>query len=158
MSSVATTVGETGFVSIERSFFEWVLDSFEGFAHDVPGELHSSSHRRGVKVWYGSSVKEHYEAQLIRVDGDVALEIGFHAEYPKAEQNQAVLDAFIVAERHWREELGADAVAGVFLGADRWRRISEVWEAPDPDDPEATIEIGARLADYVLALEPIRAR
>ena len=43
-----------------------------------------------------------------------------------------------------------------FIGADRWRRISEVWEAPDPDDPETSIEIAARLADYVIALEPIR--
>ena len=41
---------------------------------------------------------------------------------------------------------------------DRWRRISEVWDAPDPDDPDATIEIAARLADYVIAIEPLRRR
>ena len=39
---------------------------------------------------------------------------------------------------------------------DDWRRISEVWEPPDPDDPDAPIEIAARLADYVDAIEPLR--
>ena len=59
-------------------------------------------------------------------------------------------------EDAWRPELGPAAVAGDFLGNDRWRRISEVWQAPDPDDPEATMEIAARLADYVIAIEPLR--
>ena len=62
-------------MSVERSFFEWVFDAFEGFAGDVAGELHSSSHRRGVKVWYDDDKKEHYEAQLIRgADGNASLE------------------------------------------------------------------------------------
>ena len=144
-------------MSVERSFFEWVFDAFEGFAGDVAGELHSSSHRRGVKVWYDDDKKEHYEAQLIRgADGNASLEIGFHAEYSKAEDNDAVLAKLAVVERTWRKELGAAAVAGKFLGNDRWRRISEVWDAPDPDDPEATMEIAARLADYVITIEPLR--
>ena len=148
---------------VERSFFEWVFDAFEGFAGDVAGELHSSAHRRGVKVWYDDALspntkgKEHYEAQLIRgADGDAALEIGFHAEYAKADENDAVMAKLAVDERTWRKELGKEAIAGEFLGNDRWRRISEVWEAPDPDDPEATMEIAARLADYVIAIEPLR--
>ncbi len=142
---------------VERSLFEWVLDAYEGFAHDVDGELRSSSHRRGLKVWYDDAKKEHYEAQLIRTaDGDVALEIGFHAEYPKVEQNDAVLARLVDRERSWRKALGDEPEAGEFIGADRWRRISEVWEAPDPDDPDAAIEIAARLADYALALEPLR--
>ena len=141
---------------VERSLFEWVLDAFEGFAHEVHGTVHSSSHRRGLKVWYGDAKKEHYEAQLIRLDGGVALEIGFHAEYAKPEENDAVLARLTAREATWRKALGDEPEAGEFIGADRWRRISEVWEAPDPDDPEASIEIAARLADYVLALEPIR--
>jgi hypothetical protein len=44
----------------------------------------------------------------------------------------------------------------VFLGVDRWRRISEIWEEPDPDDVDVAIEIAARLADYVSVLEPLR--
>ncbi len=141
---------------VERTLFEWVLDAFEGFAHDVGGELSSSSHRRGLKVWYGDAKKEHYEAQLIRTGDGVALEIGFHAEYSEAEENDAVLAKLVARERTWRRALGAEPEAGEFIGADRWRRISEVWEAPDPEDPDASIEIAARLADYVLALEPIR--
>ncbi len=143
-------------MTLERSFFECVLDAFEGFAHDIDGELHSSSHRRGLKVWYDGAVKEHYEAQLIRTTDGAALEIGFHAEYPKVEQNQAVIDRLVAVESTWRQPLGTDAEVGEFLGADRWRRISEVWDPPDPDDPESTIEIAARLADYVLAIEPVR--
>lgn len=141
---------------VERSLFEGVLDAFEGFAHAVDGELNSSSHRRGLKVWYGDAKKEHYEAQLIRTDDGVALEIGFHAEYSEVARNEEVLAGLLQKERTWRRSLGDEAEAGVFRGADRWRRISEVWDAPDPDDPESSIEIAARLADYVLALEPHR--
>lgn len=143
-------------MTLDRGYFEWVLDAFEGFAHEAPGELHSSWHRRGLKVWYGSAVKEHYEAQLIRTTDGAALEIGFHAEYPKVEQNESVIVRLVERESRWRDELGPDAEVGKFLGADRWRRISEVWDAPDPDDPESIVEIGARLADYVLAIEPVR--
>jgi len=143
---------------ISQGFFEWVFDAFEGMASAVDGELHSSSHRHGLKVWYDDAKKEHYEAQLIRVNtaGDVGLEIGFHAEYSKDDENQVVLDKLLGHEKLWRKELGDSAEAGMFLGADRWRRISEVWDAPDPDDPESTFEIAARLADYVMTLEPLR--
>lgn len=142
---------------IERGFFEWVFDAFEGFASSIDGELQSSSHRRGLKVWYDGAKKEHYEAQLIKLPGgNVALEIGFHAEHAQDDHNQALLDRLLTSEATWREQLGAEAEAAMFIGANRWRRISEVWDAPDPEDPEATIEIAARLADYVMALEPLR--
>ncbi len=150
---------------MDRSFFEHVLDAFESFVEEDLGEPQSSGHRRGLKVWFGpvggaapsahSSPREHYEAQLIRVDGEAALEIGFHAEYRTATENQAALDRLDRAPR-WRSALGEDAKAGPFLGKGDWRRISEVWEPPDPDDPEAPIEIAARLADYVNAIEPLR--
>lgn len=143
---------------IHQGFFEWVFDAFEGMASSVDGDLHSSSHGRGLKVWYDDAKKEHYEAQLIRINsaGDAGLEIGFHTEYSKDDENQLVLDKLLGYEKQWRTELGTAAEAGMFLGADRWRRISEVWDAPDPGDPEATFEIAARLADYVIALEPLR--
>ena len=124
---------------VERSFFDQVRDVFEGFVTDVDGKLHATAHPRGVKVWYDDSTREHYEAQLVRLDSDVVLEVGFHAE-----------------ESAWRRELGDEPEAGVFIGADRWRRISEIWDAPDPDDVDAAIEIAARLADYVSVLEPLR--
>ena len=143
---------------VERSFFHQVQDVFEGFVSDVDGELHATAHKRGLKVWYDDATREHYEAQLIRLDGGAALEVGFHSEYPKVEENEAVLARLLDEEPTWRLELGDDPEPGVFLGADRWRRISEVWEVPDPDDVDAAIEIAARLADYVTVLEPLRRR
>ena len=141
---------------MERSFFEQVLDVFEGVVADVGGELHSYAHRRGLKVWYDDATREHYEAQLIRVDGEPALEIGFHVEYPKVQPNEEVLDRLCVRERTRRQALGDEPEAGVFIGAETWRRSSEVWEPPDPDDIDAAIEVAARLGDYVFAIEPIR--
>ncbi|MEQ8839844.1 MAG: hypothetical protein RIB98_02610 [Acidimicrobiales bacterium] len=144
---------------MERSFFEHVLDAFESFVDDELGEPLSSWHRRGLKVWFDPAApREHYEAQLIRVDGEAALEIGFHAEYRTEAESQAVLDGFGTtgAPSAWRAALGEEAHAGPFLGNTTWRRVSEVWDPPDPDDPEAPIEIAARLADYVDAIEPRR--
>jgi len=141
---------------VERSFFQQVLDVFEGFVTDVDGELRSSAHRRGLKVWFDEHTREHYEAQLVRVDGEVGLEIGFHSEYPKAPANDEVMTAIAANEAAWRSELGEEPVAGAFLGSDVWRRISEVWDPPDDEDVDAVIEVAARLADYVVTLEPLR--
>ncbi len=123
---------------------------------DVDGELHASAHKRGLKVWFDEATREHYEAQLIRLDGQPALEIGFHAEHPKATENDAVLARLMSDESTWRADLGDEPVAGEFLGADRWRRVSETWGPPDPDDVDAAIEVAARLADYVTVIEPVR--
>ena len=144
---------------VEQSFFHQVQDVFESFVIDVSGTLHSTAHPRGVKVWYDDATREHYEAQLIRVDGNTVLEVGFHAEHPKVEKNEAVLNRLLAHEHVWRAELGGEPGVGVFIGVDRWRRISEIWEAPDLDnidDPDASIEIAARLADYVSLFEPLR--
>lgn len=92
---------------MERSFFHQVQDAFDGSVIDVRGARHSAAHPLGVEVWFDDSTREHYEAQLIRIDGTTVLEVGFHAEHPKV----------------------------------------------DPDDVDAAIEIAARLADYVSALE-----
>lgn len=143
---------------MDRTFFEHVLDAFEGFVDDALGQPHTNWHRRGLKVWFGDPTmvaREHYEAQLLRVDGDPSLEIGFHAEHHDPADNEAALRR-LLERPTWRAALGEEAEAGAFLGADEWRRVSEVWEPPDPDDPEAPIEVAARLADYVDAIEPVR--
>jgi hypothetical protein len=122
--------------------------------------VRSTWHRRGLKVWFGDSdsgaAREHYEAQLIRLDGEAALEIGFHAEHRREPDNEATLQRLAPHRKAWSRSLGDAAEEGVFLGMDGWRRISEVWPPPDPEDPEQTIEIAARLADYVDAIEPAR--
>ena len=69
------------------------------------------------------------------------------------------LKRLLAHEHVWRAELGGEIGVGEFIGVDRWRRISETWEAPDPDDidnPDAAIAVAARLADYVSLLEPLR--
>jgi hypothetical protein len=141
---------------VERSFFHQVQDVFESNALDVGGTLHATAHGRGIKVWYDDATREHYEAQLVRVDGTIVLEVGFHAEHPKVGDNEAVLNRLLDDEHVWRRELGGEPEAGVFLGVDRWRRISEIWEEPDHDDVDVAIEIAARLVDYVSVLEPLR--
>ena len=140
----------------EPRFFEVVRNAFEGFVAEVTGRRNIYVHNRGMKVWFDDDSREHYESQLIRVDGEVQLEIGFHAEHPKATQNDEVLGRLLAAEPVWRRELGDEAVAGDFIGRAGWRRISEVWPAPDSDVIDEAIEAAARLADYVIALEPVR--
>jgi|SRR4051794_5637583 len=141
---------------MEPGFFETVRDAFEGFVAGVDGRRNTYVHNRGLKAWFDDDTREHYESQLIRVDGEMRLEIGFHTEHPKPSQNDEVLRRLLTAEPVWRTELGDEAVAGGFIGRAGWRRISEVWPAPDPAIVDEAIETAARLADYVLALEPIR--
>lgn len=137
-------------------FFEQVLDVLAGSLPAEFGRAHSTAHGRGLKVWFDDSTREHYESQLLRVDGDVALEIGFHAEHPKIAMNQAAIDRLVGHESAWRAQLGDEAVLGEFIGKATWRRISECWPAPQLDDLDAAIEVAARLADYITALEPYR--
>jgi len=141
---------------MQPGFFEVVRDAFEGFVAMVPGRRNVYVHGRGLKAWYGDDTREHYECQLIRVDGEVLLEIGFHAEHAKAPLNDEVLRRLLAVEQEWRPTLGLDAVAGDFIGRGGWRRISEVWPEPDAADIDEAIEAAARLADYVVILEPLR--
>jgi hypothetical protein len=67
-----------------------------------------------------------------------------------------VLQRLLAVEPTWRPELGDDAVAGEFIGRAGWRRISEVWPPPDSELIDEAIDTAARLADYVIALEPVR--
>jgi hypothetical protein len=141
---------------VSDAFFDQVRDAFEGFVASLGRDLHTTAHGRGVKAWYGDATREHYEAQLIRTDDRAQLEIGFHAEYPKAKENDEVLARLIAREREWRPALGKEAEAGGFLGRNGWTRISEVWELPQFDAIDDVIDVAARLADYVHAIEPVR--
>ncbi|HEY4331286.1 MAG TPA: hypothetical protein VGM78_01900 [Ilumatobacteraceae bacterium] len=141
---------------MEPVFFEQVLDAVAGA---IPAELkpfRSTVHRGGLKIWFDEIGREHYESQLIRRDGDLVLEIGFHAEYPKVAANDAVLAHLARSEAAWRRVLGPDPVAGEFLGRATWRRISECWPAPELDDLDAAIEVAARFADYIVTIEEHR--
>ncbi|MCU1429560.1 MAG: hypothetical protein JWL83_3560 [Actinomycetia bacterium] len=149
---------------MEQSLFEEVGDALRGM---VPTELGSAQlhvRRYGIKLWFGAetSPREHYEAQLIGADAVddatvLAVEIGFHAEYPRLVDNEKVIAHLAGNEKRWRKIVGHEAVTGPFLGRpDVWRRISETWPDPDLGDPELAVELAARLTDYVAALEPVR--
>jgi hypothetical protein len=149
---------------VEQSLFEEVADVVVGLVPGDLGTVRSRARRFGIKVWFGPAAppKEHYEAQVIgadAVDGAMvlALEVGFHAEHPRASDNDAVIGRLLGAERRWRRVIGTEAVAGPFLGRpDVWRRISETWPDPDLSDADIALELGARLTDYITALEPLR--
>jgi len=149
---------------LEPHLFEAVADVLHGMVPRELGELRCRPRRYGVKVWFGTAepTKEHYEAQVIGPDAVdearvLALEIGFHAEHQRLDDNEQVLARLLEQERRWRRVVGDEADAGPFLGAaDRWRRISETWPDPDLDEDGLAFEIGARLTDYITALEPLR--
>jgi len=132
----------------------------------LPPELDEAkmrSHRYGIKVWFGSNepAKEHYEAQVVGARyvpeaSTLALEIGFHSENPKVEDNERTLDRLLASERRWRKDLGSDPVGGPFLGRESWRRLSETWADPDLSEPDMAVEVGTRLFEYISALEPLR--
>jgi hypothetical protein len=147
---------------VDPLLFDGVAEACRGMTPATLGPLHVRSHRYGVKAWFGSPtpVKEHYEAQVIgaqHVPGAtvLALEIGFHSEYPKVAENEAVIDRLRATESTWRKELGVDVVVGEFLGRDSWRRVSETWADPNLDDEELVLDLAMRLVDYFTALEPL---
>jgi hypothetical protein len=149
----------------DRSLFEDVADAMRGLVPDDLGVLRCTHHRYGIKVWLGPEKppREHYEAQVIgrehAPDASVlALEVGFHTEYPTEVDNDAVISGLLRSEQVWRPKLGEEAVVGTFLGhAAHWRRVSEIWSDPNLGDPELVFELAARLADYLTTLEPYRA-
>jgi hypothetical protein len=151
---------------VEQSVFEEVGAVLGGFAPVELGEYRHRAHRYGVKVWFGPSTapREHYEAQVVGADADksaklLAIEVGFHSEYPSAIENDAVIAHLLANEKQWRRTVGKEAFVGDFLGrADRWRRVSETWPDPDLGDGTLVIELATRLTDYITALEPVRRR
>ncbi len=151
---------------MELALFDEVGEVLRGLVPPELGEIRARSHRYGIKVWFGAAKpdREHYEAQVIaahHVDeaSVLALEIGFHVEHPNPDENEQVLARLIRESRRWRRALGAQAVAGPFLGRpDDWRRLSETWADPDMSDPDLPLELATRLTDYITVLEPIRRR
>jgi hypothetical protein len=130
---------------------------FEAVAEIVPS-LTDGARLKGsgwsVKVWFDEP-REHYEVQWLQ-GRDV--EVGFHSEHRDEARNEAVLAALQANEARWREALGADPVAGTFVGGhpEHWRRLSEVWEEPDLSSVDLAMEAADRLVAYTEALEPLR--
>lgn len=146
---------------MELSVFEEVSELVRALSPEGLGEVHVRAHRRGVKVWFGTSAptKEHYEAQQLSrryVDGTdgMAIEIGFHSEHKEFDKNSAVIDRLLLTEDVWRPLLGDEAEVAPFFGAENWRRVSEAWIEPDLENPELPFEVASRLVDYVTVIQP----
>jgi hypothetical protein len=148
---------------VELGLFEEVGEVVRSLVPEDLGPMHQRSHRYGVKAWFGAAkpTRLHYEAQVVgarHVPGAavLAIEVGFHAEHPRLEDNDAALACLAAGERRWRRTLGAEVVLGPFLGrAEDWRRASETWLDPDLGDPDLPMELSTRLVDYVVAFEPL---
>jgi hypothetical protein len=133
------------------------------------GPLRVDARRWGLKAWFGGASggrapSVHYEAQVIGArdvpGGGVkkyAIELGWHTEQSKVDENDALLARLVQGEARWRKVIGREAELGEFLGrrARPWRRVSECWPDPDLDDPALGYEMAARLADYITGLEPV---
>jgi hypothetical protein len=147
---------------MEIGLFDEVGEAVRGLLPPELGLVRFRAHRYGVKLWFDTDAppREHYEAQVIGAKHvpdatTLALEVGFHAEHPKVGDNDATIQRLAKRERSWRKVVGADAVAGPFLGrADQWRRVSETWPDPNLDDDELVMQIAVRLTEYMTALEP----
>ncbi len=148
---------------MELPLFDQVADLIRALTPEELGEVRVRAHRRGVKVWFDTekAPREHYEAQVLarrHIDGldGMAVEVGFHSEHPKREDNEAALAKVMTTESTWRKILGDEAEAGVFLGAANWTRVSETWIEPDLEDPELAFELASRTVDYLTSIEPAR--
>jgi len=149
---------------VEEHLFDQAADVLRSLLPPDLGAARIRARRYGIKVWFGTSdpAKEHYEAQVVGPQhvpdaAVLALEIGFHSENSKTEDNERALDRLLAAEPRWRKALGPEPVAGPFLGRASWRRLSETWMDPDLSDPDLAVEVGTRLYEYMTALEPLRA-
>lgn len=150
---------------LSLGLFDEMAEALRSLLPDELADARMRVRRYGIKVWFGSPTptREHYEAQVIGAKhapgaAVLGLEVGFHTEHPKVEDNDAVMARLRAGEADWREVLGDEATAGPFLGRpEDWRRISETWADPDLGDPELAFELAARLTDYITALEPLRA-
>ncbi len=151
------SIGNPYDASVDAWFFAQVRNAVEGIVVGAGPDLRTFAHRNGVKVWFGDSLREHYEAQLIRAQpsGEVVVEIGFHSEHPIAELNEKLLQSLVSQADHWRPALGKAAQAGPFIGRRGWTRISECWDLP-PESLDSAIDVAARLGEYVVQIEPLR--
>lgn len=134
-----------------RSFLRQVADELPTHLPPKYRDYDSEQWGRYLKVWF-SDQKIHFEVQFLR---NGRLEIGLHFESDRA-TNERLATALEGKESRIRRSLG-EAVRFGSHGP-RWRSVAERWSGGDLRGEEAATEAAARLAEYVVALEPLLGR
>jgi hypothetical protein len=108
------------------SLFEDAAAVLPSMIPESLGRLLVEPRRWGLKAWFGAAgraPKLHYEAQLVgardvpgRDVQKLAMEVGWHAELSKEDENEAALSVLVAGERSWRKVIGSEAECGVFFG------------------------------------------
>ena len=144
---------------MSRAFFDQIDDELRGLLGPALRSYESVRGSALIKLWYAVPAI-HFEAQVVAgrwspTRGPV-LEVGLHLEDPDPAVNERRLAGLRSAEATWARLL-PDAAAGPALGprGGAWRRVSELLECTDPDDPELASEAAERLALYVRTLWPL---
>jgi len=144
---------------VTRRFFDQVDDELRGLLGPALRDFESVRSGSLIKLWY-TDPGAHFEAQVVSArwgpEGRPVVEVGLHLESSSPKRNDAVLQALERERTTWSKKL-PEAEAGKAIGprSATWRRLSEVIEAPDLDDPELASEVAERLSFYVKALEPL---
>lgn len=144
-----------------RRFFDQVDDELRGLLGPALRDYRRLRTGRLLKLWYEDPAV-HFEAQRISQrwapESRPAVEVGLHLEAPSAERNEAILERLTGRPGAWRRKLPR-AEAGNAFGPQSaaWRRLSEVIDGGDGDDPDLASEVAERLAAYVRTLGPLLA-
>lgn len=147
---------------MSRAFFDQIDDELRGLLGPALRTYASARDARLIKLWYGEPAV-HFEVQLVAtrwspVERPV-LEVGLHLEDPDPAVNERRLAGVHSARATWAGILPG-AGSGPALGprGAAWRRVSELMECSDPDDPDLASEAAERLALYVRTLWPLLRR
>lgn len=149
---------------MSKAFFDQVDDELRGLVGPALRDFSSLRTSALVKVWFADPAV-HFEAQRLSLrwapDPTHRYEVGLHLEHATAARNDEILGALTAptGRKVWRRVLPS-AVGGGAIGprASTWRRLSELVEVDDAEDPDLAGEIAERLAAYVKALEPLLRR
>ncbi len=95
---------------MEPDLFGLVAEVARSLCEDGLGTIHSRSHQYGTKVWFDADKPppSYFEAQVMGrrdIDGEkgIAIEIGWHGEARKEQENELLIQALMEREYRWRK-------------------------------------------------------
>jgi hypothetical protein len=144
---------------MSRRFFDQVDDELRGLVGPALRDFNSYRAGRMIKLWYVDP-SVHFEAQVLgerwSPDHRRCLEIGLHLEAKDAGRNEEILSKLMAVRPRWDADLPAAETGPCFgpMGSE-WRRMSELMDLEDLDDPDFASEVAERTAVYVRALYPL---